>query len=268
MIDDWCVAYEQTIRALGGIGFFLGGIGPDGHIAFNTRGSDHFSTTRLTETNFETQAQAAGDLGGIEISKNRLVITIGLDTITHNKHAVAVIFAAGEAKAAVVKSALEAEPTVLYPATVLQRLPNSRFYITRSAGATLQDSLDTYFERFVDPREDRKGRYRPVSPDQQVRTQPRPFRPEVRPLCSLIPNLSLDTVARVVDSIKAKIERGLRHEERQTFYHTGPHHDDIQLGLQPHIYRTLRGRDQQVVVLGTDIRIHSRHQRFHRRGTR
>ena len=78
MIDNWCVEYEQSIREKGGIGFFLGGIGPDGHIAFNTKGSDHFSTTRLTATNFETQAVAAGDLGGIEISKNRLVITIGL----------------------------------------------------------------------------------------------------------------------------------------------------------------------------------------------
>ena len=54
----------EKIRDLGGIGFFLGGIGPDGHIAFNTRGSDHYTTTRLTSTNFETQAQAAGDLGG------------------------------------------------------------------------------------------------------------------------------------------------------------------------------------------------------------
>ena len=53
-IDNWCSEYEQKIRDKGGIGFFLGGIGPDGHIAFNVRGSDHYSTTRLTETNFET----------------------------------------------------------------------------------------------------------------------------------------------------------------------------------------------------------------------
>ena len=46
-IDNWCTEYENKIREKGGIGFFLGGIGPDGHIAFNTRGSDHFSTTRL-----------------------------------------------------------------------------------------------------------------------------------------------------------------------------------------------------------------------------
>ncbi len=114
-IDNWCTNYEKKIRELGGIGFFLGGIGPDGHIAFNTRGSDHNSATRLTATNFETQAASAGDLGGIEVSRTRLVITIGLGTITCNRDAVSIIFAAGDAKAHVVKNALENEPDNLYP---------------------------------------------------------------------------------------------------------------------------------------------------------
>ena len=94
-IDQWCTEYEQRIRDLGGIGFFLGGIGPDGHIGFNIRGSDLYSTTRLTPTNYETQAAAASDLGGVEIAKNRLVITIGLATITYNPQCVALIIAAG-----------------------------------------------------------------------------------------------------------------------------------------------------------------------------
>ena len=45
LIDQWCNEYENKIRSLGGIGFFLGGIGPDGHIAFNVRGADHNSAT-------------------------------------------------------------------------------------------------------------------------------------------------------------------------------------------------------------------------------
>jgi len=72
-IDQFCTDYERKIHALGGIGFFLGGIGPDGHVGFNVKGSDHYSTTRLTPTNYETQAAAASDLGGIEISRSRLV---------------------------------------------------------------------------------------------------------------------------------------------------------------------------------------------------
>jgi len=145
MIDDWCTRYEEKIREKGGIGFFLGGIGPDGHIAFNTRGSDHNSTTRLTATNFETQAASAGDLGGIEVSRNRLVITIGLGTITYNPNGVILIFAAGEAKAPVVKNALEQMPSNLYPATVLQRQKNARFYITEGAAVMLNDSIEKYY---------------------------------------------------------------------------------------------------------------------------
>lgn len=144
-IDNWCTNYEKKIRALGGIGFFLGGIGPDGHIAFNTRGSDHNSATRLTATNFETQAASAGDLGGIEVSRTRLVITIGLGTITFNPDAVAIIFAAGDAKALVVRNALEKEPDNLYPATVLQNLKNGRFYLTEGASVQLRDSIERYY---------------------------------------------------------------------------------------------------------------------------
>ena len=147
MIDQWCGEYEQRIRDKGGIGFFLGGIGPDGHIAFNTRGSHIFSVTRLTDTNFETQAVAAGDLGGIEVSANRLVITIGLDTIVYNPEAVGIIIAAGEAKAGIVKDSLETPLNNVYPATVLQKLKNGRFYLTKGAAVKLTDSMDAYYQK-------------------------------------------------------------------------------------------------------------------------
>ncbi len=64
-IDQWCDDYEAKIRALGGIGFFMGGIGPDGHLAFNCRGASHHGTTVLCKLNYESQAAAAGDLGGM-----------------------------------------------------------------------------------------------------------------------------------------------------------------------------------------------------------
>ncbi|HCX98794.1 MAG TPA: glucosamine-6-phosphate isomerase, partial [Bacteroidales bacterium] len=146
LIDNWCVNYEKRIRALGGIGFFLGGIGPDGHIGFNIRGSDPHSSTRLTATNFETQAAAAGDLGGIEISQNKLVITLGLGSISYNPNVTAIIFAAGESKAPMVRDALEKEPSNLYPASVLSELPNARFYITRGAAVMLKDSVDYFYK--------------------------------------------------------------------------------------------------------------------------
>ncbi len=51
--------------------------------------------------------------------------------------------------------------------------------------------------------------------------------------CSRIPNLSKDTVQSVMDSILAKINKGIHKETNQIYYHTGPHHDDIMLGIMP-----------------------------------
>lgn len=137
MFDQFCTRYEGKIRDLGGIGFFLGGIGPDGHIAFNVRGSSPFSHTRLTTLNYESQAAAAGDLGGISAVRRKAVVTMGLETITFNPQCVAVIIAAGQSKAKVVAGSVLQEPTQQFPATCLQRLPSARFFITRASAAEL-----------------------------------------------------------------------------------------------------------------------------------
>jgi glucosamine-6-phosphate deaminase len=233
-IDQWCTEYENRIREKGGIGFFLGGIGPDGHIAFNTRGSDHFATTRLAQTNFETQAVTATDLGGIEVSRNRLVITIGLGTLGFNQNNKAIVYAAGEAIADVIKNSLENEPTVVYPATSLQRLKNSRFYLTDGAAVKLEDAIDEFY---------RSGPWTHKKTERAVMELCRKINKfggklELADLkadkyCSQIPGLNENTVQSVVDSIWAKIRRGMKSESKQIYYHTGPHHDDIMLGIMP-----------------------------------
>jgi glucosamine-6-phosphate deaminase len=245
-VDQWCQEYEDRIRSLGGIGFFLGGIGPDGHIGFNVRGSDHHSTTRLTETNYETQAAAAGDLGGIEISGNRLVITIGLETITFNPECVAIIIAAGEAKAEIVRSAIEHERHVLYPATALQALPNARFFITQgaakqlterrlqalqqSAAVTDQDVERCIIDlavacrkRIVDLTEAdfRADRFAAVVLDRR----PEPYQ---------------ELAAAVVDRLVQRIDRGSTAMADTRFLHTEPHHDDLMLAYLPYIVRHIR----------------------------
>lgn len=241
MIDNWCSDYEQKVREMGGIGFFLGGIGPDGHIAFNCKGSSHHSTTRLTGTNFETQAVAATDLGGIEISRTRLVITIGLETITYNPDIAAVIIAAGEAKAGIVKQALENEPSNLYPASVLQKLKNGRFYLTHGAASRLEDSVEKYYNT---------GEWNQQKTEKAVidlckRIERYGHRLTLDDLkedkyCKRIPGLNAETVQSVINSMEAKLQKGMEHQLNQTYLHTGPHHDDIMLGILPHITHQLR----------------------------
>jgi len=146
-VDQFCPDYARRIQEMGGIGFFLGGIGPDGHIAFNVRGSDHYSTTRLTEANYETKAAAATDLGGIEVARDKHVITIGLDTITYNPDTVAIIIAAGEAKAEIVAKSIETPPRIKRPASVLSKLRFGRFYLTHGAACRLRNRLFVDFTR-------------------------------------------------------------------------------------------------------------------------
>ncbi|MFA5588581.1 MAG: glucosamine-6-phosphate isomerase [Mariniphaga sp.] len=233
-IDQWCNQYENKIREKGGIGFFLSGIGPDGHIAFNTRGSYHFSSTRLKKTNFESQAVSATDLGGIEVSRNRLVITIGLGTLGYNADNKAIVYAAGEAIAETIKNSLESEPCVLYPATSLQNLKNSRFYLTDGASVQLEDAVDHFFN---------DGPWTHKKTERAVMELCRKINKfggnlelddlKADKYCSQIPGLDEDTVQSVIDSILAKIERGMKPCTNQIFYHTGPHHDDIMLGIMP-----------------------------------
>ena len=45
-LDAECARYEEKIKSYGGIDLFMGGIGPDGHIAFNEPGSSLSSRTR------------------------------------------------------------------------------------------------------------------------------------------------------------------------------------------------------------------------------
>jgi len=241
LIDQWCSNYEQKIQDLGGIGFFLGGIGPDGHIAFNIRGSDHNSTTRLMETNFETQAAAATDLGGIEISKKHLVITIGLGTITFNKDTTAIITAAGEAKAKIVRDSIESSPSTNFPASVLNKINNSRFYITEGAAKELTEVQNFFW---------RKNEWNNIKKEKgllQCAKRNKVFAKKLKltdlekdSLCKHMPDLNKNTVELIISNIKEKINKGLRHEKDQTFYHTGPHHDDIMLGTMPHVMHLMR----------------------------
>jgi glucosamine-6-phosphate deaminase len=247
LIDEWCTGYEKKIQDKGGIGFFLGGIGPDGHIAFNIKGTDHYSTTRLTSTNFETQAVAATDLGGIEISRNRMVITIGLDTITHNPDAVAIIIAAGEAKAEVVRQALENPPGIIYPATVLQKLPNSRFFLTSGAASRLKDSQLRYFKKGVWT--DEKTERAIIDLTKKLHKYGHHLTTEdigSDLFASMIPGVPERMVPLVEDAIRHKLIKGLEPELNQVFLHTGPHHDDIMLGILPHIAHQVRSHTNKL----------------------
>jgi glucosamine-6-phosphate deaminase len=245
-VDQFCSTYEATIRAWGGIGFFLGGIGPDGHIGFNARGSDLESPTRLTLTNYETEAAAAGDLGGIEVSRNKPVITIGLGTISFKKDAVILIFAAGEAKSGVVADAIQNERHVRYPASVLQGLPNARFYLTHGATIRLPERLIEDINRAPALRDEElekrvinlalKVNKRLDQLEDRDARECRVLQAALAKAGKTLPEAAAWTRQRLIQ----KIESGLDNPKNVTVLHTGPHHDDIMLGYMNYILHMVR----------------------------
>ena len=58
--------------------------------------------------------------------------------------------------------------------------------------------------------------------------------------CSRIPNLGLERVQEVIRDVETKLWRGVEPLKNEVIYHTGPHHDDIMLGIMPLISRQLR----------------------------
>ncbi len=245
-VDQFCTDYETKIHRLGGIGFFLGGIGPDGHIGFNVRGSDHYSTTRLTPTNYETQAAAAGDLGGIEISGNRLVITIGLKTITNNPKTTAIIIAAGEAKAQVIKNAIQCEKNNQVPASALQDLPNACFYITKGAAKLLNERRYQELKQAKTISQEDTQQILTDLALEKGKTLTDLTKADMRSIRSskLILEREGESFKEAAENLRSeyinRINMTLQMPKGKTFLHTAPHHDDIMLGYLPYLVRLMR----------------------------
>lgn len=127
-------AYEDAIRAAGGIDFQILGIGKTGHIGFNEPGSGAESRTRLVTLDMITRRDAAADFFGEE-NVPREALTMGVATILAAREIA--ILATGEHKSAIVRRAVEGEIATDVAATFLQRHPATTFVVDRAAAADL-----------------------------------------------------------------------------------------------------------------------------------
>jgi glucosamine-6-phosphate deaminase len=133
-VEAHCDAYEDAIRAAGGIDLQLLGIGQTGHIGFNEPGSSVASRTRLVVLDTITRRAAAADFFGTENVPNDAV-TMGVGTILEAREIV--LIATGEHKAAIVKRAIEGDVDHAVAATYLQRHPNATVVLDSAAAAEL-----------------------------------------------------------------------------------------------------------------------------------
>ncbi|MDF3056869.1 MAG: glucosamine-6-phosphate deaminase [Rariglobus sp.] len=129
-----CRAYEEKIRAAGGLDLQILGIGRTGHIGFNEPGSGRDSRTRLVTLDALTRRDAARDFLG-EANVPRHAITMGVGTILDARKIV--LLAWGEAKARVIAQAVEGAPVESLPASFLQGHPDVRFLLDPAAGSEL-----------------------------------------------------------------------------------------------------------------------------------
>jgi glucosamine-6-phosphate deaminase len=130
----WCRAYEEQIRAAGGLDVQILGIGRTGHIGFNEPGSGRDSRTRLVTLDALTRRDAARDFLG-EANVPRHAITMGVGTILEARRIV--LLAWGEAKARVIADAVEQAPGDALPASFLQGHPDVTFHVDAAAASEL-----------------------------------------------------------------------------------------------------------------------------------
>ena len=100
-----CAAYEERIKAAGGIDLFMGGVGEDGHLAFNEPFSSLVSRTRVKSLTYDTILVNSrffdGDLSQVPTT----ALTVGVGTVMDAKEVLVLAF--GHKKATALKNAIE-----------------------------------------------------------------------------------------------------------------------------------------------------------------
>jgi glucosamine-6-phosphate deaminase len=138
-----CAAYEDAIRAAGGVDLQILGIGTDGHIAFNEPGSSLASRTRIKTLTRQTRIDNARFFGDDINAVPTHCLTQGLATIMAARHVVLV--ATGRSKAEAVHQLVEGAVSALWPATILQHHPHVTVLLDDASARRLQ-LVDYYRE--------------------------------------------------------------------------------------------------------------------------
>jgi len=135
-----CAAYEQRIKEKGGIDLFLGGIGPDGHLAFNEPGSSLASRTRDKELNYDTIVANSRFFGNDVNLVPRKALTVGIATVMDAKEVLIIVNGHGKARA--LKHAVEEGVNHMWTISALQLHP--RGMIVCDEPATYELKVGTY----------------------------------------------------------------------------------------------------------------------------
>jgi len=143
-LEAECADYEARIKAAGGIDLFLGGVGADGHLAFNEPGSSLTSRTRqkslTTDTIIANSRFFEGDVNKVP----KTALTVGVGTVMDAREVLVLVN--GHAKARALQQAVEGGISQMWTITALQMHPKGIIVCDEAACEELKVGTYKYFK--------------------------------------------------------------------------------------------------------------------------
>jgi glucosamine-6-phosphate deaminase len=143
-LEAECAAYEKKISHVGGIEFFLGGIGPDGHIAFNEPTSSLHSRTRVKTLTYDTIVANSRFFGNDVKKVPKLALTVGVQTVTDARQVLLIV--SGHNKARALHEIIEEGVNHIWTASALQLHPHGMVACDEEATEELRVGTVKYFK--------------------------------------------------------------------------------------------------------------------------
>ena len=143
-LEAECAAYEAAIKQAGGIDLFLGGIGPDGHIAFNEPGSSLASPTRMKTLTTDTIIANSRFFDGDVNKVPKTALTVGVGTVMDAREVL--ILVNGHGKARALQQAVEGAVNQMWTITALQLHPKGIIVCDEAACIELKVGTYNYFK--------------------------------------------------------------------------------------------------------------------------
>lgn len=139
-----CAEYEMAIQEAGGIDLFMGGIGPDGHIAFNEPGSSLTSRTRIKDLTSDTIIANSRFFNYDLDLVPRTALTVGVGTVMDAKEVL--IVCNGHNKARALQAAIEGGVSQMWTISALQMHQHAIIVCDETACDELKVSTYRYFK--------------------------------------------------------------------------------------------------------------------------
>ncbi|KAK4048413.1 Glucosamine-6-phosphate isomerase (Glucosamine-6-phosphate deaminase) (GNPDA) (GlcN6P deaminase) [Microbotryomycetes sp. JL201] len=151
-----CARYERKIQAVGGIDIFLGGMGADGHLAFNEPGSSLVSRTRIKTLAYDTILANARFFNNDLNAVPRMALTVGIATVMDAREVILVV--TGQNKAMALAQCIE-NGVNHFATSALQAHPWALLVCDEDATLELRVKTVRYFKSIEKVQDEVEKRY-------------------------------------------------------------------------------------------------------------